>query len=412
VTARRRTFASLAEHNYRLYAAGALISNVGTWMMNTAMAWLVLLLTGDGLAVGLTVALQLLPTVLLSAHAGVLADRFAKDALLRVMQVVMAVPAAVLGILAVLDAVDPWQVHLLAFASGVGRALEAPARHTIVPELVGHERLGNAVALNSASFNAGRLLGPAAAGALIAAWGAGTRATGWVMLLNAASFGASWLALARLDRDRLQRTAPLGHHRGAVAEGLRYVRSRPDLQVVLLCVFFVGGFGMNFQITSALMAQVEFGRGAEAFGLLGSLLAVGSLAGALLVAGRRGDARLRHIVLAGLVLAVLTVASGLMPTFATYAAVLPFTGAAFLTAGTLASAAVQLRSAPALRGRVAALYLMVFVGAVPLVAPVVGWVGDAFGPRAAVVLSGLVAGAGVVGAVVRYAMVSARVAPR
>jgi MFS family permease len=150
------------------------------------MAWLVLLLTGDGLAVGLTVALQLLPTVLLSAHAGVLAGRLAKDAVLRVMQVVMAVPAAALGVLAVLDAVVPWQVYLLAFASGVGRALEAPARHTIVPELV-----GNAVALNSASFNAGRLFGPAAAGALIAAWGAGAQATCWVMLLNAANFGAS-----------------------------------------------------------------------------------------------------------------------------------------------------------------------------------------------------------------------------
>jgi MFS family permease len=180
----------------------------------------------------------------------------------------------------------------------------------------------------------------------------------------------------------------------------------------LLCVFFVGGFGMNFQITSALMAQVEFGRGAEAFGLLGSLLAVGSLAGALLVAGRCGDTRLRHIALAGLVLAVLTVASGLMPTFATYAAVLPFTGAAFLTAATLASAAIQLRSATALRGPVAALYVMVFVGSVPLVAPVVGWVGDVFGPRAALVLSGLVAGASVVGAVARYATVSARGAPR
>ena len=235
------TFRSLQVRNYRVYATGSLISNIGTWMQTTAQAWLVLVLTDSGAALGITIALQLLPTLLLSPMGGVLADRFSKRTVLRVMQVMMAVPAAVLGVLAVTGVVQTWHVFVIAFVFGIGRALEAPARQSFVPEMVGFENLGNAVALNSASFNAGRLIGPAVAGLLIAALGGGATGTGWVILANAASYGAAFLALSMLDPGRLTPTPVIAPGAGAVREGLRYVRSRPDLVLVLWCVLFLGG---------------------------------------------------------------------------------------------------------------------------------------------------------------------------
>lgn len=388
------TFSSLRIRNYRVYAVGSLISNVGTWMQNTAQAWLVLVLTGSGTALGVTVALQLLPTLLLSPAGGVLADRFPKRTVLRIMQVMMAVPAAVLGVLAVTGIVQTWHVFALAFIFGIGRALEAPARQSFVAEMVGRSDLGNAVALNSASFNSGRLIGPGVAGLLIAAAGAGVVGTGWVILANAISYAAAFIALQMIDTARLRPTPILVGRHGAIREGVRYVRSRPDLVLVLWCVFFLGGFGMNFQITSALMATEEFGKGATEYGVLGSILAVGSLAGSLLAA-RRQVPQLRFIVLAGLCFSVLQIASGLMPTYVTYAAVLPLVGLCVLTMATTANAMIQLTSAPVMRGRVAALYLMVFIGSVPMGAPLTGWIGEEFGARAALVSSGAFAGLGI-----------------
>ncbi len=388
------TFRSLHVRNYRVYAAGSLISNIGTWMQTTAQAWLVLVLTDSGSALGITIALQLLPTLLLSPLGGVLADRFSKRTVLRVMQVMMAVPAALLGVLAVTGVVQSWHVFVIAFVFGIGRALEAPARQSFVPEMVGFENLGNAVALNSASFNAGRLIGPAVAGLLIAALGGGATGTGWVILVNAASYGAAFLALSMLDPGRLTPTPVIAPGSGAVREGLRYVRSRPDFVLVLWCVLFLGGFGMNFQITSALMATDEFGKGASEFGVLGSALALGSLAGSLLAARRAGP-RLRFIVLSGLSFSVVQIASGLMPTYYSYMAVLPLVGLSILTMATTANAMIQMTSTPAMRGRVAALYVMVFIGSVPFVAPVMGWVAETLGPRTALVGSGVLAGLGI-----------------
>jgi len=391
------TFRALSVRNYRVYAMGSFVSNVGTWMQNTAQAWLVLVLTGSGTALGFTVALQLLPTLLLSPLGGVLADRFPKRTVLRIMQVMMAVPAAVLGVLAITGVVEAWHVYVLAFIFGIGRALEAPARQSFVAEMVGSRDLGNAVALNSASFNAGRLVGPGVAGVLIAAFGGGSVATGWVILLNALSYGAAFLALQLLDGSRLRPTPLMTDRGGAVRDGIAYVRSRPDLMLALTCVFFLGGFGMNFQITSALMATKEFGRGAQEYGILGSVLAIGSLAGALLAA-RRSVPRLRFIVVGGLLFSAIQVISGLMPTFVTYAAVLPLVGLSVLTVATTANALIQMTCTPAMRGRVASIYLMVFIGSVPFGAPLVGWVGEAFGPRAALIFTGLAAGFGIAGA--------------
>ena len=389
------TFTSLRIRNYRVYAVGSLISNIGTWMQNTAQAWLVLVLTDSGTALGITVALQLLPTLLLSPAGGVLADRFPKRTVLRIMQVVMAVPAAVLGLLAVTGVVQTWHVYVIAFIFGIGRALEAPARQAFVAEMVGREDLGNAVALNSASFNSGRLIGPGIAGLLIAAFGAGVSGTGWVILINAVSYAAAYVALQLIDTARLRPTPLLAARRGAIRDGIRYVRSRPDLVLVLWCVFFLGGFGMNFQITSALMATEEFGKGASEYGVLGSILAVGSLAGSLLAA-RRPTPRLRFIVLAGLCFSAMQIASGLMPTYVTYAAILPLVGLCVLTMATTANALIQLTSTPVMRGRVAALYLMVFLGSVPFGAPLTGWIAEEFGARVALVSTGAFAGLGII----------------
>ena len=285
-------------------------------------------------------------------------------------------------------------MYILAFLFGIGRALEAPARQSFVGEMVGPSDLGNAVALNAASVNSGRLVGPGVAGLLIAGFGAGVVGTGWVILVNAVSYTASYVALQVIDTTRLRPTPILAGRRGAIREGAQYVRSRPDLVLVLWCVFFLGGFGMNFQITSALMATEEFGKGADEYGVLGSILAIGSLAGSLLAA-RRTAPRLRFIVLAGMCFAVLQVSSGFMPTYVSYAAVLPLLGLCVMTMVTAANAMIQLTSAPVMRGRVAALYLMVFIGSVPFAAPLTGWIGEEFGARAALVASGAFAGIGI-----------------
>lgn len=396
------TFSALAVRNYRIYAIGALASNVGTWLQNTAQAWLVLQLTGSGAALGFVVALQLLPSLLFSPLAGLLADRVAKRRLLAWMQVAMAVPSAVLGVLAILGVAQPWHAYVLAFVFGSARAFEAPARQSFVSEMVDAEQLSNAVALNSASFNSGRLIGPGLAGLLIAALGSGIDATGWVILANALSYGFVLGALLLMDPSRLH-PAPLAErHRGAVREGVRYVAGRPDLVLLFTCVFFLGAFGMNFQITSALMATDVFDKGAGEFGILGSILAIGSLVGALLAA-RRPKPRLRFIVGAGMTFAFAQVLSGLMPTYATYAAVLPLVGLSVLTTITTANALIQLTSAPSMRGRVVSLYLMVFLGSSPLGAPLIGYIGEHLGPRWALVISGLIAGAGVALAGLAYA---------
>lgn len=398
-------FSALAVRNYRIYAMGALISNVGTWLQNTAQAWLVLQLTGSGAALGIVFALQQLPSLLFSPLAGVLADQIPKRRLLAWMQVIMALPAGVLGVLAVTGLAEPWHVYVMAFCFGAARAFEAPARQSFVSEMVDSRRLSNAVALNSASFNSGRLIGPGLAGLLIALLGSGVDATGWVIVANALSYGFVLAALLMMDAGALQPAPVAERGRGAVREGVRYVRSRPDLLLLFTCVFFLGAFGMNFQITSALMATDVFGKGAGEFGVLGSILAIGSLAGALLAA-RRSRPRLRFIVGAGLSFSVVQVISGVMPTYLTYAAVLPLVGISVLTTATTANALIQMTSAPSMRGRVVSLYLMVFLGSVPIGAPMIGWIGEHLGARPALVISGLAAGLGIAVAGLAYARVS------
>jgi MFS family permease len=374
------TFSALAVRNYRIYILGAIVSNTGTWMQRIGQDWLVLQLTNSGTALGITTGLQLLPALLFSPIAGVVADRLPKRTVLRVTQVAMAVPAALLGILAVTGAVQTWHVYLLSFLFGIGTAFDAPARQSFVVEIVGAKDLSNAVGLNSASFNLARMIGPAIAGVLIAALGSGIEGAGWVILINAVSYIAVLMSLQLLDPSRLTPAAVTGSRKHAVRDGVAYVRSRPDLILILTCVFFVGTFGMNFQMTSALMATEVYGKGAGEYGLLASIMAIGSLAGALLAA-RRTRPRLRVVVLAGAAFSVTEIVSGLMPTYETFAAILPLLGLCALTMITSANATIQLTSSPMMRGRVAALYLMVFMGGTPVGAPLVGWVGETFGAR-------------------------------
>ncbi len=396
------TFRSLHNRNYRLYAMGGVVSNTGTWMQRVAQDWLVVLLAvNTGTALGITTGLQFLPALLLSPYAGLVADRVPKLTLLKITQSVMALTALLLGVLAVTGAAQVWHVYVLALVLGVGSAFDAPARQSFVSEMVGPEELSNAVGLNSASFNAARLAGPALAGLLIGLFGGGVAATGWVILINGLSYGAVLLALRSMVAADLHTTEREPRHKGQIRDAVRYLRGRPDLMLVLCVVFFAGTFGLNFQMTSALMATQVFHKGAAEYGLLGSVMAIGSLTGALLAA-RRNRVRLRLVVLAALCFGGVEILAGLMPTYLTYAAIVPLLGLTALTMITAANTTMQLATAPGLRGRVMALYLMVFLGGTPLGAPFIGWVGEQFGARWTLIGGGGLTILGVLGAVALF----------
>lgn len=373
-------FAALRIRNYRLFATGSLVSNTGTWMQRVAQDWLVLVLTGSAGALGLTTGLQFLPIVLFSPIAGVVADRYAKRSVLFVTQLAMGATAGVLGLLAITGLVEAWHIYVLAFLFGTASAFDVPARQAFVNEMVTREQLPNAIGLNSASFNLARMIGPAVAGLLIAWMGEGVAATGWVILLNATSYVAVITSLTRMHADELTPAEPLPRAKGQLRDGLRYVRSRPDIMLVLAIVFFAGTFGLNFQMTTALMATDVYGKGAGEYGALGSILAIGSLSGSLLAA-RRAVSRQRLIAVAALAFGVTVMLAGLMPSYLTFALMLPLCGFTALTLITAANAFVQLTAAPQMRGRVMALYMAIFMGGTPIGAPTLGLIADRFGAR-------------------------------
>ena len=370
-------FTALANHNYRIYLTGSFVSNIGTWMQRVAQDWLVLELSGgSGVAIGVTTGLQFLPMLLLSPYGGLIADRFDKRRVLKITQLWLALCAATLGVLAITGLAVTWHVYLLALLFGVGTAFDNPARQAFVPEVVGAEHLPNAIGLNSAAFHAARIVGPALAGLVIAAVG-----SGWAILSNGVTYAAFIAGLVLIDTRRLKTSPRVERAKRQIRDSLSYVRSRSDLVLVLSIVFCVGTFGMNFQMTSALMAQQEFHRGAQEYGILGTFMAVGSLGGALLAARRRHAPSAAFLVTMAVVFGVLEVVAGLMPTYWSYAAVLPVLGLAALLTLTAANASVQLRVDPALRGRVMALYMMVLLGGTPIGAPLLGWIGEVLGAR-------------------------------
>ena len=371
------TFRSLRTHNYRLWAGGALVSNVGTWMQRTAQDWLVLtvLTHHSATAVGVVMGLQFGPQVLLLPWTGAAADRFDRRKLLLATQAAMGVLALGLGVLTVAGLVRLWHVYGFAFALGCVAAFDAPARQTFVAELVGEEDLSNAVALNSTSFNAARLIGPAVAGVLIAAIG-----TGWLFLLNALSFAAVLGALGLLRVGELHRDRKASRPRGNLAEGFRYVWQRPDLRVVLGMLFLVGTFGINYPIFISTMSVTVFHAGASQYGLLTSIMAVGSVAGALLSA-RREKPQMGFLLAGTVVFGLGFTMAAFMPNYWLFGLALAVVGVAAQTLTTTAIGAVQLWTEPAMRGRVMAILLAVTLGGTPLGAPLVGWVADRFGPR-------------------------------
>ncbi|MGW5240807.1 MFS transporter [Monashia sp. NPDC004114] len=370
------TFHSLAIRNYRIYASGAIVSNTGTWMGRVAQDWLVLtvLTPHSATALGIVTGLQFLPFLLLAPFAGVLVDRLPKRQLLFATQTALLATALLLAVLTATGVVQLWHVYALALIQGVATAVDNPARQTFVSEMVDTPHLPNAVALNSASFNLGRLIGPAVAGLVIAAFGIAP-----ALFVNAGTFVFVLAALLLMNAAELT-PAPRARGKGQLREGLRYVKGRPDIILVMVLVFVLGTFGMNFQVTMALMATKVFDKGPGEYGLLGSIMAVGSLTAALLAA-RRARPRMRILLLALVGFTLSTALLATAPSYALFALYLVPTGLAALTALTTANAMVQVSVDPIMRGRVMALYMAIFMGGTPIGAPMIGWIGDTLGPR-------------------------------
>ncbi|WP_405061863.1 MFS transporter [Kribbella sp. NBC_01505] len=390
------TFHAFRVRNFRLYATGAIVSNVGTWMQRVAQDWLVLELTHSGTALGIVTGLQFAPALLIGPYAGLVADRFPKRKLLQITQVWMAIAALTLGVLTVTGLVEPWHVFVIAFLFGIGTAFDAPARQSFVVEMVGRDDLSNAVGLNSASFNAARLIGPGLAGLLIHWIG-----TGPVIIVNGLSYAAVILSLRLMRTAELHTPKVAARDKGMIRDGMRYLWRRPDLMMVLVTVAFAGMFGLNFQLTSALMATEAFHKGAGEYGILGSVLAIGSLSGALLAA-RRVRIRARMVIGAAIAFGLLEVVSAVMPTYLTFALILPLVGLASLTMLTTANATMQLSIEPTMRGRVMALYMTVLMGGTTIGSPLIGFVGQELGARYSLIVGGGLTAIGAVGSVLYF----------
>lgn len=387
------TFRSLANYNYRLWAGGAIVSNVGTWMQRVAQDWLVLtqLTHNNASALGVVMALQFGPQMLMLPWSGFAADFFERRKLLMATQAAMCACALGLGLLTVTGLVELWHVYVFAFLHGCAAAFDAPARQTFVSDLVGEADLPNAVALNSTSFNAARMVGPALAGLLIAGVG-----TGWAFLANALSFGGvlcslTFLRVADLHPVRRAARAP-----GGFVAGFRYVWARPDLRAILLMLFLIGTFGMNFPIFISTMAVTVFHAGAGGYGLLSSMMAIGTITGALLAAGREKP-RIDLLVSGAAIFALGCALAAISPNYWSFGLVLVVIGVSALTVTNSSNSLMQLSTEPAMRGRVMAIRLAIALGGTPIGAPIVGWVADRFGPRWAL---GVGAAAGLAAAIV------------
>ncbi|MEU5431662.1 MFS transporter [Streptomyces olivoreticuli] len=385
------TFSSLRIRNYRLFATGQVVSNTGTWMQRIAQDWLVLSLTGSSTAVGITTALQFLPMLLLGLYGGVIADRCPKRRLLLITQSAMGVTGLALAALTLSGHVQVWHVYLTALAGGLVTVLDNPARQAFVVEMVGPDDLRNAVSLNSANFQSARLVGPAVAGVLITAVG-----SGWAFLLNGLSFIAPITGLLLMRTAELHKVDRAPRGKGQLREGLRYVAGRPDLIWPIVLVGFIGTFGFNFPIWLTAYVNDVFHAGAGTYGLLNTLMAGGSLAGALLAA-RRGTSRLRLLVGAALFFGLLEITAALAPEFWLFALLLVPIGMCGLTINVTANSSIQLATDPAMRGRVMSLFMMVFMGGTPLGAPLVGWVTDEYGARVGFCAGGAVSALAAVG---------------
>jgi MFS family permease len=386
-------FRALSSFNYRLWTAGSLVSNTGTWMQRVAQDWLVLteLTHHDASAVGIVVGLQFAPQLLLLPWTGVAADHYNQRKLLMITQASMGVLALALGVLTIAGSIRLWHVYVFAFLFGSVAALDAPVRQTFVGELVGDEHLSNAVALNSTSFNAGRMVGPAVAGLVIAKVG-----TGWAFVANGLSFAAVLISIFLFRVSELRPSIRAHRSPGRFMEGLRYVWNRPDLRTILIMLFLIGTFGLNFPVFISTMAVKVFRTDARGFGLLSSLMAVGTISGSLFAAVQQKP-RFASLLIGSAVFGIGCTLAALAPGYWWFGAALIVTGAAALTFTNATNSMMQLSTEPAMRGRVMALRVAVALGGTPVGAPIVGWVANRFGPRWAL---GVGASSGVAAAIV------------
>jgi MFS family permease len=370
-------FRSLRSFNYRVWAAGAFVSNVGTWMQRTAQDWLVLteLTHHNASAVAVVMALQFAPQFLLLPWTGFAADHFNQRKLLVVTQAAMGGLALLLGFLTVAGIVQLWHVYVFAFLFGCAAAFDAPVRQTFAAELVGDADLPNAVALNSTSFNAARMIGPALSGLLIASVG-----TGWAFLINGVSFVAVLLSLSLLRTSTLHANERAHRAKGSFTEGFRYVWKRPDLKAILVMLFLIGTFGLNFPIFISTMAVSVFHTDARGYGALSSIMAIGTVCGALIGAGRSRP-QFGALLVGAAVFGIGCALAGLAPSYWLFGAALVVIGVAALTFTNTTNSLMQLSTEPAMRGRVMALRVSIALGGTPIGAPIVGWVADTFGPR-------------------------------
>jgi MFS family permease len=375
---------SFRHRNYRILFPANTISNIGSWAQRVAQDWLVLELTQSGIYLGIVTAIQFTPFLLFSLHGGAFADRFDKRKLLIGTNALGAFSAMALGTLVMTNLVELWHVFALAAVLGISTAIDAPVRQTFAADIVGQDDLPNAVSLNSANFNAGRLVGPALSGLLIAAFG-----TGPSFLFNGISYLFAIGALMAMNEKEFfyQERAK---SKTNVREGLHYALARPDIYVVMLIVFFLGTFGLNFQIFNALMATKEFGKGPAAYGLLGTFVAIGSFSGAIASARLERFRKTRFVILAGGAFALAILVLSILPNYTAYAIFLPICGVTALITMITANSIVQVNSDPAIRGRVMGIYLLIFMGGTPVGSPVIGLMAEAIGIRSTIAACGAI----------------------
>ncbi|MDO5747941.1 MAG: MFS transporter [Actinomycetaceae bacterium] len=372
-----KTFQSFHYHNYRLWFCSNLLASIATWMQQVAQSWITLtvLTNHSGTAMGVTTALQFLPLLLFGAYGGILADRLNRRLVLQISQAALATTALLLGILVLSDTAQLWHVFAIAFATGIINAMSSPVRQSFVGELVPRSALTNAVGLNSAAFNAARLVGPAASGVIIALIG-----PGWVFIVNTVILLIPIILMHIMRTSQLRDVAQAPKKKGLMREGLHYVKNRTDIIVIIVVASVVSAFGLNFQITQAVMATQVYGLGAGEYGLLGSIMAIGSLAGALLSA-RRTAPGVRLVIGSAFLFGVFEGLCALAPSYVTFALALIPTGLFMLTMITAANSAIQLSTDEEIRGRVLSIYLLFYLGSTPIGAPAVGWIAQHLGPR-------------------------------
>jgi MFS family permease len=376
---------SFRHRNYRLLFPANTISNIGSWAQRVAQDWLVLELTNSGTYLGIVTAIQFTPVLFFSLHGGAFADRFNKRTLLVATNALGAFAALALGTLVITNNVKLWHVFALAAVLGISTAIDAPVRQAFSAEIVGHNDLPNAVSLNSANFNAGRLIGPAVSGVLIAAFG-----TGPSFIINGVSYLFAIVALLSLnEKEFFHQDKPKTMTN--VREGLRYALKRPDIYVVMLMVFFLGTFGLNFQIFNALMATKEFHKGPASYGLLGTFVAIGSFSGAIASARLERFRQTRYVILSGGVFSTAVIILSVMPNYLAYALWLPVCGVSALTTMIMANSIVQVNSDPAIRGRIMGIYLLIFMGGTPVGSPLIGVMAEVVGIRQTVAACGVIA---------------------